>query len=279
MYKKNFLSLLLVVLSITSVVSCVSKKKYLQSQSALEVLRKDSTELAAKVVAQQGIITSLTETGTSLQENIDRLKQQLDNTSKEAVNKIASQQVLLNKSREELTMQQKKLDAIQAVLEQQYISPLLLKEKVSEAFAGITSDQLSITTKNGKVLISTPQHLFFAQGSSSMNVKAKEALSKLASLLHAEPDIKINIDAFTDSLSVNTLFANTFDLCHARTTYLVKFLTAEQKVSAQRIVAAEPLFYHKSENEKPVEGTQGSQITMITLTPRFYQFYDLVNGR
>ena len=79
-----FIGLLVPVLMI----GCVSKKKYIQSQGALQNVRNDSIKLANKVAELEMNITSLNESSATLQQNLNNLKQQLDITSKDAAGKI-----------------------------------------------------------------------------------------------------------------------------------------------------------------------------------------------
>ena len=100
------------------ITGCVSKKVFQASQASLLSARTDSSRLAGKVTELEKNVADLTRSNASLQQDLTDLKTQLDATSKDAAGKIATQQSLLNKSKEEIATQQQKLAALQELLEQ-----------------------------------------------------------------------------------------------------------------------------------------------------------------
>src|SRR5688572_19181998 len=94
------------------VTGCIPKKKWLASQSSLAKVRTDSTNLADKVTELQADVNTLTKWNSSLQEQLDKTKLQLETTTRDAAGKIASQQSLLLQSKEQLAEEQKRLEAL-----------------------------------------------------------------------------------------------------------------------------------------------------------------------
>src|SRR4051812_42707690 len=107
---------LITICSLVLVVSCVSKKKYMQSQAALQSVRQDSVLLSDKINKLETSLSELTQNSSNLEQNIQKLKSQLETMSREASAKIATQQTLLLKNREEIGEQQRKLEMLQGLM-------------------------------------------------------------------------------------------------------------------------------------------------------------------
>ena len=258
--------------------SCVSKKLFLASQTALQNARNDSTRLAYQVSQLEKNVASLTETGTTLQQNLTSLKQQLDVTSKDAAGKIASQQNLLNKSKEELADQQRKLEALQGLLEQQKKNADALRQKMADALVAFNSNELTVAVKNGKVYVSLQESLLFPSGSAQVNPKGKVALGKLAEVLNTNPDINVNIEGHTDSIPIRTRFEDNWALSTARATSIVRILTKDYKVEPMRVVASGHSQYDPVDSNANADGRAKNRRTEIILTPKLDELYNLINS-
>ncbi|MEO6914725.1 MAG: OmpA family protein [Chitinophagaceae bacterium] len=265
--------------------SCVPKKQLLQSQSALESARSDSSRLANNVAelkrniaTLEGNVSALTNQGSSLQQNLSSLKQQLESTSKDAAGKIASQQSLLAKSKEELADQQKKLESLQGLLEQQKKNANALRQKMEDALVKFSSNELTVAVKNGKVYVSLQESLLFPSGSAMVNPKGKEALGKLAEVLNTNPDINVNIEGHTDSIPIRTRFEDNWALSTARATSIVRILTNDYKVDPVRVVASGHSSYDPIDSNSNPEGRARNRRTEIILTPKLDELYNLING-
>src|SRR5687768_10811642 len=137
-----------------TITSCVPKKKFVASQASLAKVRADSTSLAEKVASLQADVNTLTEWNNSVQQQYNKVKAQLETTTRDAAGKIATQQSLLNQSKEELAEQQRRLETLQGLLEQQKKNADALRLKISEALVKFNSNELTVTMKNGKVYVS-----------------------------------------------------------------------------------------------------------------------------
>jgi len=258
--------------------SCVSKKIFLASQSALQSVRTDSNRLANRVTDLEKNIADLTSKGASLQQNLNDIRTQLDATSKDAAGKIASQQSLLNKSKEEIASQQQKLAALQGLLEQQKKNADALRQKMADALVKFNSNELTVAVKNGKVYVSLQESLLFPSGSAMVNPKGKEALGKLAEVLNTNPDINVNIEGHTDSIPIRNRFEDNWALSTARATSIVRILTKDYKVDPIRVVASGHSSYDPLGSNSEAEGRAKNRRTEIILTPKLDELYNLING-
>ena len=257
---------------------CVSKKKYLASQAALQSVRTDSTTLAGRVTQLEKNVSDMTQNNASLQQNINSLRQQLDNTSRDAAGKIASQQSLLNKSKEDLAEQQKKLESLQGLLEQQKKNADALRQKMADALIKFNSNELTVTVKNGKVYVSLQESLLFPSGSAAVNPKGKEALGTLAEVLNSNPDINVNIEGHTDSIPIKSRFEDNWALSTARATSIVRILTKDYQVAPLRVEASGHSLYDPVDSNSTPEGRAKNRRTEIILSPKLDELYNLING-
>lgn len=260
------------------ITSCVPKKQFTALQSELQSARTDSNRLANKLVELNKQLADLNQSGSALQQDISTLKQQLENTSKDAAGKIASQQSLLNKSKEELADQQQKLEALQGLLEQQKKNADALRQKMADALVKFNSNELTVAVKNGKVYVSLQENLLFPSGSALVNPKGKEALKTLAEVLNANTDINVNIEGHTDSIPIRTRFEDNWALSTARATSIVRILTKDYKVDPVRVMASGHSQYDPVDSNSSTDGRSKNRRTEIILTPKLDELYKLING-
>ena len=263
--------------ALVAITGCVSKKKFLASQASLAKVRTDSTSLAEKVASLQADVNTLTQRNSTLQQQYEKVKSQLETTARDAAGKIASQQSLLNQSKEELAEQQRRLETLQGLLEQQKKNADALRLKISEALVKFNSNELTVTMKNGKVYVSLQENLLFPSGSAVVNPKGKEALGKLAEVLNSNPDINVNIEGHTDSLPIRTRFEDNWALSTARSSAIVRILTKDYKVDPVRVIASGHSAYDPVDSNSTPEGRARNRRTEIILTPKLDELYNLIN--
>jgi chemotaxis protein MotB len=278
MVKSTFRLLILSVSITVLLLGCVAKKKFVASQAALEEMSANNQALLMQVNRLQANGAELTESNNTAQRSIEKLKQQLETTSRDAAGKIASQQSLLNRSKEELADQQKKLEALQGLLEQQKKNADALRQKISEALVKFNSSELTVSMKNGRVYVSLQENLLFPSGSAVVNPKGKEALGRLAEVLNSNIDINVNIEGHTDSLPIRTRFEDNWALSTARASSIVRILTKDYKVDPVRVVASGHSSYDPVDINSSPEGRARNRRTEIILTPKLDELYNLING-
>lgn len=252
--------------------SCVSKKKYLESQVALRYLQYDSAQLAGKV-------SSLSSTVDDLQKQIagqQKLIADLKNQNEQLNSTASSTQGQLTKSQQELQDQQKKLSQLQALLDQQKQKSDALKKKMTDALSGFNASDLSVTQKNGKVYVSLSENLLFPSGSAVVNAKGKEALGKLAGVLNTNTDINVNIEGHTDSIPIRKSYEDNWALSTARATSIVRILVKDYMVDPIRVIASGHSQYDPVESNSTSEGRARNRRTEIILTPKLDELYKLI---
>jgi chemotaxis protein MotB len=266
--------------------SCVPTKKFTASQTALQSARNDSAALARKVSDLQADIARLQEdvaghlkTIDSKSQRISEQEQQIDKLSKDIadLNKDASnKQSLLTKSGQELVNQRKKLEQLQALMDQQKKAIEEIRKKMADALTGFKSNELTVATKNGKVYVSLQENLLFPSGSAVVNPKGKEALAKLAEVLNINPDITVDIEGHTDSIPIRGKYQDNWDLSLARAASIVRILTIDYKVNPERVIASGHSQYEPVQSNSSAEGRASNRRTDIILSPKLDELFKLL---
>jgi len=253
---------------------CVPAKQLKQSQAEAAQLRSDSTRLANKVTDLEGNIAHL-------KDNIAQLKSQVDDlTTKnnQLGQQSASQQTALDQSKMTLAQQQQRLQQLQNLLAQQRAKSEEIKNKMMEALNGFSSNDLTVTQKNGKVYVSLSENLLFPSGSATVNPKGVDALSKLASVLNVNPDIAVNIEGHTDSIPIRGRYQDNWDLSTARANAIVRILTANYKVDPVRVEASGHAWFDPIDTNGTPEGRARNRRTEIILSPKLDELYKIIGS-
>ena len=245
--------------------SCVAKRKYVDSQIAVRLLKADSATLANRV--------------SNLQDQVAQLEQKLKDAG--AANAQLSESASatrnqLNSSKAAYAEQQRKLEQLQSLLDQQKQKAAELRKKMADALSGFNSNELTVTQKNGKVYVSLSENLLFPSGSAEVNAKGKEALSKLAAVLIVNPDISVNIEGHTDSIPIRTKYQDNWALSTARSTAIVRILTNTYQVDPTKIVASGHSQFDPIESNSTPEGRAKNRRTEIILSPKLDELYKLL---
>lgn len=218
--------------------------------------------MAAKIASQQADMNKL-------QQQVTALNQQNTQLSNDATNKVSSLQ-------QNLQAQQKRLQDLQNLLDQQRKATSDLRNKMINALTGYSDSDLTVTQKNGKVYISLSEKFLFPSASAVVNPTGKEALSKLATVLTANPDIAVTIEGHTDSIPIRLKFEDNWALSTARATSVVRILVNDYKVDPAKVIASGHAWYDPVDTNSTPEGRAHNRRTEIILTPNLDQIYKIL---
>lgn len=252
--------------------SCVATKKYKDSQLALRYSKADSLRLATQVNELQNNINQLNSQVSTLKGSNTDLQNQLKAISNEAANKGN----LLQQSQGQLADQQKRLQQLQSILDQQKAKSEALRKKMADALGGFSSNELTVTQKNGRVYVSLQESLLFPSGSAVVNPKGKQALSQLAQVLNVNPDISVNIEGHTDSIPIRGRYEDNWALSVARATSIVRVLVNDYQVDPTRVVASGHSSYDPVDTNSTPEGRAKNRRTEIILSPKLDELYQML---
>jgi chemotaxis protein MotB len=253
-------------------VSCVPARRLKASDAALQSARSDSASLAAKVADQQASIGQLKQQIGDLNKKISDLTNRAGQLSTDAANK----QSQLSLSEQELANQKKRLEQLQALMDQQKRATQEIRKKMSDALVGFNSNELTVSIKNGKVYVSLQENLLFPSGSAVVNPKGKQALSKLADVLNVNPDITVDIEGHTDSIPIRGRYQDNWDLSTARANSIVRVLTNDYKVDPNRVIASGHSQFDPVQSNTTADGRALNRRTEIILSPKLDELFKLL---
>jgi chemotaxis protein MotB len=259
---------LLSILSLSLVMfftSCVSTKKYNASLAREEQLRADVLQLNNTVAQLRTDINNL-------QTENSRLVGQIDAAGKSA----AELARLANMTQQQLEDEQRRLAQMVQMLNQQRQSIEDLRKKMTDALVNFSSNELSVSVKNGKVYVSLQENLLFPSGSATVNPKGRDALGTLAQVLNTNPDIDVLIEGHTDSIPIRGRFEDNWALSVARATSIVRILTNTYKVEPARVTASGRSYYEPIDSNATADGRQRNRRTEIILAPKLDELMRLL---
>ncbi|MEO6683606.1 MAG: OmpA family protein [Ginsengibacter sp.] len=266
---KNYL---IVVASVFLFSSCVAKRYLTHSQNHVSALQADSARFENKIGDLQ---TKITEH----QNSIADLNQQISNLSSQ--NKVLGakteeQMSKLTQSEQELARQQQRLQQLQDLLNQQKEASDQLRNKMTEALKGFSSNELTVHQKNGKVYVSLSENLLFPSGSATVNPKGVDALSKLAAVLNLNDDVAVNIEGHTDSIPIRGRYQDNWDLSTGRANSIVRILVNNYKVDPVRVTATGHSYFDPIDTNSTAQGRANNRRTEIILSPKLEEMYQLL---
>lgn len=262
------------------VTSCVSKNKFtiaengrLAALSRERALNKELKEEKAENVRLKDKVAALEsdtarlgeairEYRSSLYSNLSE-QEKLNILLKEKMDKLAEREATINKLQTEISARDAKVAA--------------LLNSVKDALLGFSSDELTVTQKNGKVYVAMSDKLLFRSGSAAVNKQGKEALGKLAEVLKKQTDIDILIEGHTDTQPIKTVqFQDNWDLSVVRATSVVRILTKDYGVNPLQIVPSGRGEYMPVDSNDTAEGRACNRRTEIIMAPRLDKLMEIL---
>ena len=232
-------------------------------------LKGNITDLNARIARLKDSISNLEGNVQELNGRISEIGDENKNTKKQ-----------LNSTKDQIAEQRKRLEQLQAMLDQQAKAAESLRRKIADALQGFNSSELTVKMKNGKVYISMQESLLFPSGSAVVNPKGKDALSKVAGVLNTSTDININIEGHTDSLPIHTkMYADNWALSTARATSIAHVLIDEYHVTPAKLVASGRSEYDPIATNSTPEGRGQNRRTEIILEPKLDELMQLMEKK
>jgi chemotaxis protein MotB len=229
-----------------------------------KLMRQNEVLLASATEERQALVEELGKKENEIaqkERSLERLQRDLDEKEKDLNNLQASleeREARINELNDQINAQRDILDNVMAGIKQ--------------ALMGFSDSDLTVTQKDGRVYISLSQQLLFAVGSDVIDAKGRDAITKLAEVLNANPDIDITVEGHTDS---DGSADRNWDLSVSRATSVVKILT-RAGVDPERITASGRAFYDPvAPNDSPANKALNRR-TEVILSPDLTKLFELV---
>ena len=263
-----------------AVTSCVSKKKYMVAENGRLAALSRERVLNRNLGQQKDEIAKLKQQITDLMSDTTRLGQAIRDYRKSLYSNLSEQEklnMLLKEKMEKLAEREATINKLQAEVDAQNARLQSLLNSVKDALLGFSSDELTVTEKNGKIYVAMSDKLLFESGSAQGNKQGKEALGKLAEVLKKQHDIDVFIEGHTDNKPIKTVqFKDNWDLSVVRATSVVRILTKDYGVNPLQILPCGRGEFMPVDNNESVEGRAHNRRTEIIMAPKLDKLMDIL---
>ncbi len=263
-----------------AVTSCVSKKKYVVAENGRLAALSRGRVLNRNLGQQKDEIAKLKQQITDLMSDTTRLGQAIRDYRKSLYSNLSEQEklnMLLKEKMEKLAEREATINKLQAEVDAQNARLQSLLNSVKDALLGFSSDELTVTEKNGKIYVAMSDKLLFESGSAQVNKQGKEALGKLAEVLKKQHDIDVFIEGHTDNKPIKTVqFKDNWDLSVVRATSVVRILTKDYGVNPLQILPCGRGEFMPVDNNESVEGRAHNRRTEIIMAPKLDKLMDIL---
>lgn len=285
MKRQNFKILILAIIGLV-LTSCVSNKKYTESQNSLQKIRLEAEKCNRSLANETKRFES---TMKIRQEQITDLKSQLNEAKKireqqfeqvgdltvlstsanENINKTLSQLEKKDKYIQYLNAARSKADSINLAL------AINLKSILKD---GIDDQDIDIKVDKTVVFINLSDKMLYQSGSSNLTPRAHEVLAKIAQIIEQRTDVDVMVEGYTDNVPIkNACMEDNWDLSVKRATSVVRVLQTKYNVNPNKLIAAGRGEYNMISTNDTPEGRSINRRTRIIILPKLNQFYDLLN--
>lgn len=211
------LNLIVLSLAVTSMQSCVSKKKYDELTASKQASDKALAETQAR-------LAQLEASNSELQSSLDSEKKRLNG-------EIDALKGDMSSTKSQLAQVQQKLDMSDSQLK-------AVKAEIDGIFGSFQESGLSLEEKDGRLFVSTSTPVRYRSGSATLNKAQRDALTQLATTMKSNPKLRILVEGHTDTdkMKAGAAYSDNWDLSVARSMGVVRFLLGKG-VSPNQVAA------------------------------------------
>ena len=265
---------------LTLLASCVSKKKFLQS----EAKNKEIQDLLNTATVK---LNSCLEEKSGLNASLESLKDENGNLKKnnsELINNMGNMTTLSTKGAQNIekaleTIKEKdlKISRMQDALTKKDSVTLALVTSLKSS-VGISDPDIEVNVEKGVVFISIADKLMFKSGSYIVSDRAKEILGKVAKVVNDKPTFECMVEGHTDNVPFtgNAILLDNWDLSVKRSTAIIRVLTKELGVRPSQLIAAGRGEYIPLNANDSAENRSKNRRTRIVVLPKIDEFYDMI---
>lgn len=267
------------LLAAVLLVSCVSKKKYVQleqehgeTKSQLTKTTVEKEELEAKFAKIEARVAEYNSKINALSEENDAQFVTVDGGTA----------VISNNAKERMRETLKNVDAskLGAAKTLKDSMNLALSYNLQKSLDNSTlneDDDIAIDIDETVVMISISDKLLFNTASYRISNKADDILQKLANIINSEPSIEVMVEGHTDPRTINTeKLADNWDLSVMRATSVVRKLQNDFNVAPEKLIASGRSSYHPLVSNETSEDRAKNRRTRIVILPNIDKFFALM---
>lgn len=280
MKKLTFVALALATTLLSSCV--VGRKKFEQSENARWRAYYSRDSLAALLDDSRAQYAALDQRCGMLMNDTALLKKSIRNYQTMLANNQTENKKLnssLAEKIKELQEREQTIAQLQGMIEAQQQKVKDLLASVKDALLGFSSEDLTVTEKDGKVYVSLSDKLLFESGKAIVNQQGKVALGKLAEVLNKQTEIDVYIEGHTDNVPIHTaVFQDNWDLSVIRATSVVRILTETYSVNPLQIQPCGRGEFKPIDTNETAEGRAHNRRTEIIMAPKLDKLLQLLQS-
>ena len=283
----NMKPMIVIAASSCLLFSCVSQKKFKQSQADYATLQTqyatvqsdltncntDKAELNRQKLSMQGDIDNLNRQIAFLKENNTQALKQLQDLSVIS----SSQAESIRKSMENMGAKDAYIQTLQQQMAKKDSLNMQLVLNLKGAIGNLDDQDINIKVDKGVVFIDISDKLLFKTGKYEVTPQAKEVLGKVALVLKNQPDIEFMVEGHTDNIPYKSgVLIDNWDLSAKRATAVVRMLQTQYGLDPAKMAAAGRGEYKPIDNNGTAEGRAANRRTRIVILPQLDQFFKLL---
>ena len=285
MYVKQ---IVLPALSAILLFSCVSSKKYKQSQADYATLQTQHTSLQGELTACNNEKTTLQSQKTALEGNITDLNRQIEllkQNNTQALKQLedlsvisASQAESIKKSMDNIGAKDSYIQTLQQQMARKDSLNMALVMNLKGAIGNMDDQDINIKVDKGVVFIDISDKMLFKTAKFDITPQAKTVLGKVATVLKNQPDIEYMVEGHTDNVEYKGAgyVLDNWDLSVKRATSVVRVLQKEYGMDPAKMAAAGRGEYKPIADNSTKEGKAANRRTRIVILPQLDQFFKLL---
>jgi chemotaxis protein MotB len=229
-----------------------------------------------KLEASQGQVNDLTERNNQLNQKNTELTKTIDQLNGQIVT-LTDQNKKMSADFADYQKQcatvQEKYKTSHAILQEQERILKQIEDKLQTALTDLENRGLSVHHERGLVYVSMNDELLYSPGSSKLDKKGIEALSKIAGVMNDYPDVKVIVVGNTDDAKFKTATDN-WSLSTERANGVVRALRDVYKIDPVRLTAAGRGKFDPVADNASAEGRAKNRRTDIIFSPDLDKLWD-----
>jgi chemotaxis protein MotB len=211
-------------------------------------------------------VTQLNGTNAALLNNVSQMATL---SQKEAAN--------LERSLEQIREQDLRIRTLQDALSKKDSVTLALVVSLKSSLGNLNDTDVVVNVEKSVVFIELSDKMLFRTGSTELSPRAREVLSKVATVLNGKPDQEVLVEGHTDNVPINRdCFRDNWDLSASRAVAITRILQKDYNVDPARITAGGRGEYVPLASNETPEGRSTNRRIRIVILPKLDQFYGMI---
>jgi chemotaxis protein MotB len=292
-------ALIILLATVFTLQSCVSKKKFADVGYELELMtndlraaeykldecRKESNKLTTRIESEALRYNTMKESKDEMEMSYKNQIKDLQKQREQQYSQVGDLTVLSKSANENMNQTIRQLES-----KDKYIRQLMAAKSKADSLnlalavnlksvlkKGIDDEDIDVKVDKTVVFINLSDKMLFQSGSYLLTPRSSEVLSKIAEIIKSKPDLDLMVEGYTDNVPIrNSCIEDNWDLSVRRSSQVVKTLQKDYGVNPDKLIAAGRGEYNRIADNSTPENRAMNRRTRIILLPKLGQFYDLL---